>query len=259
VTIQQKLSIDTPEQISLEYELAGPGSRFMALFIDLIIQFAAIFVIAIFIAIGMLMAGVALSSFRSAPTWMQALAVILMFSVQWGYFALFEILWKGQTPGKRQAGIRIISETGREATVYEALARNLLRFVDALPGPYAVGAVVMFLSPQSKRIGDYVAGTVVVHDSKTEDDAIFPNTSNEDVEEGINFAALSTADLEIIETFLQRRLDLPFDIRQKTAEKLECPATFVPVEMRQTGMRGTDYGTRKEAYGGADRESAATG
>ena len=111
---------------------------------------------------------------------MLALTVLPVFAAQWGYFAIFEILWKGQTPGKRQAGIRVINETGREASVYEAVARNLLRAVDALPGPYAVGAIVMFLSPQSKRIGDYVAGTVVIHDRKLEDEAIFFNTSSED-------------------------------------------------------------------------------
>ncbi len=64
-----------------------------------------------------------------------------------------------------------------QVSVYEAVARNLLRVVDALPGPYAVGAIVMFLSPESKRIGDYVAGTVVVHDRNKRRQAIFFNTS----------------------------------------------------------------------------------
>jgi uncharacterized RDD family membrane protein YckC len=216
VTIQQKLSIDTPEQINLEYELAGPGSRFMALFVDLMIQFLAGLVLVIVMAI----AGISLTPFRGGGTWMLALTVLLIFSMQWGYFAGFEILWKGQTPGKRQAGIRVINETGREASVYEAVARNLLRAVDALPGPYALGAIVMFLSPQSKRIGDYVAGTVVVHDRKREDDAIFFNTNNEDIADSIDYAVLSTSDLLLMETFLQRRLDLPLEVRQRTADKL---------------------------------------
>jgi hypothetical protein len=103
--------------------------------------------------------------------------------------------------------------------VYEAVARNLLRAIDALPGPYALGAIVMFLSPESKRIGDYVAGTVVVHDRRREDEAIFFNTSSADAGD-INCAAMSTNDLQVIETFLQRRLDLPFEVRQRTADKL---------------------------------------
>jgi len=216
VTSQQKLSIDTPEQINLEYELAGPGSRFMALFVDLMIQLIA----AIVVLIVMSFAGIAFNPFRSSRNWMMALMLLLIFSVQWGYFAIFEIMWKGQTPGKRQAGIRVINETGREASVYEAVARNLLRVVDAFPGPYALGAIVMFLSPQSKRIGDYVAGTVVVHDRKSEDEAIFFNTSSDDEAEGINCAVLNIDDLHVMETFLLRRLDLPSEVRQKTAERL---------------------------------------
>jgi uncharacterized RDD family membrane protein YckC len=216
VTIQQKPSIDTPEQINLEYELAGPGSRFTALFVDLMIQFLVGVVLVIVLAV----AGVSFILFRGGGSWMLALSVLVIFSMQWGYFAVFEILWKGQTPGKRQAGIRVINETGREASVYEAVARNLLRVVDALPGPYALGAIVMFLSPQSKRIGDYVAGTVVVHDRKREDDAIFFNTSNEDIADAINYGVLSTSDLLVMETFLQRRLDLPPEVRQRTADKL---------------------------------------
>lgn len=216
MTGQQKLSIDTPEQINLEYELAGPGSRFMALFVDLMIQLIAVIVVLIVMSF----AGIAFNPFRSSGNWMLALMLLLIFSVQWGYFAIFEILWKGQTPGKRQAGIRVINETGREASVYEAVARNLLRVVDALPGPYALGAIVMFLSPQSKRIGDYVAGTVVVHDRKSEDEAIFFNTSSDEEAEGINCAVLTTDDLQVMETFLLRRLDLPSEVRQKTAERL---------------------------------------
>ena len=216
MTSQQKLSIDTPEQINLEYELAGPGSRFMALFVDLMIQ--GLCAIAIVIVLGI--AGVAFHPFRGGGTWMLALTVLLMFAVQWGYFAIFEILWKGQTPGKRQAGIRVINETGRAVSAYEAVARNLLRVVDALPGPYAVGAIVMFLSPQSKRIGDYVAGTVVVHDRSAADDAIFFNTRGDDAADDINYATLTTGDLQVMETFLQRRLELPSEVRRKTAEKL---------------------------------------
>jgi uncharacterized RDD family membrane protein YckC len=215
VTSHQKLSIDTPEQINLEFELAGPGSRFMALFVDLMIQALCAIAVVIILAVS----GFAFRSFRASGNWMLASMVLSLFALQWGYFAIFEILWKGQTPGKRQAGIRVINETGREASVYESVARNLLRVVDQLPGPYAVGAIVMFLSPQSKRIGDYVAGTVVVHDRHNEDEAIFFNTRGEDAPD-INYSVLTNDDLRVMETFLQRRLELPLEVRRKTAEKL---------------------------------------
>lgn len=208
----QKLTIDTPEQISLEYEIAGPGSRFMALFVDLMIQVIG----GVVILIALLIAGI--SVVRSG-TWVIAVYVAIAFLLQWGYFAAFEILWKGQTPGKRQAGIRVINETGREASTYEAVARNFLRVVDSIPGVYALGALVMFISPQNKRLGDYVAGTIVIHDRKPEEDDIFFNTKDE-FAEGINFSVLTPDDLNAVETFLQRRLDLSADVRQKTALRL---------------------------------------
>ena len=212
----QKLTIDTPEQITLEYEIAGPGSRFMALFVDLMIQTVA----GIVLMIAVLIAGVTLSSLFVAGTWTIALLVVFIFLLQWGYFAAFEIFWKGQTPGKRQTGIRVINETGREASVYEAIARNLLRALDSLPGVYAVGAIVMFISPQHKRIGDYVAGTIVIHDRKPEDDAIFFNTTSQEVEDGIDYSSLKPSDLQVIETFLQRRLDLEQEVRLRTSTRL---------------------------------------
>jgi uncharacterized RDD family membrane protein YckC len=212
VPYSQKLTIDTPEQISLEYEIAGPGSRFMALFVDLMIQVIA----AILLMIVLLITGF---SFVGRGSWALLVYVLAAFLFQWGYFAIFEIVWKGQTPGKRQAGIRVINETGRGVSVYESVARNLLRAVDSLPGVYALGAVVMFISPQQKRLGDYVAGTVVIHDREPDDDAIFFNT-NDEIPEGINYSALTPNDLQLIETFLQRRLDIEYDVREKTAAKL---------------------------------------
>lgn len=218
MAFSHKLTIDTPEQISIEYEIAGLGSRFMVLFVDLSIQGLAAIVLTIVLAIS----GVSITGLlrRGNANWTVATAIILVFLVQWGYFAIFEIVWKGQTPGKRNAGIRVINESGREASIYEAVARNLLRVIDSLPGAYAVGAVVIFLSPSNKRLGDYVAGTIVVHDHKPEKDTLFFNTDDRDIVATINYKALNAQDLQVIETFLQRRLDLQTEVRQRTAAKL---------------------------------------
>lgn len=217
MTVSEKLSIDTPEQINLEYELAGLGSRFMALFVDTMIQAVAVVVLGIML----LIMGVLFSiPFKSGGTWAMAIMVALVFGAQWCYFTVFEIVWKGQTPGKRQAGIRVINESGRQASVYEAVARNLLRAIDSLPGVYAVGTMVMFLSPQSKRLGDYVAGTVVVHDREPEESSVFFNTTKEQLLENVDYSALNATDIQVIETFLNRRLDLPLDVRRETALRL---------------------------------------
>lgn len=212
-----KLSIDTPEQIGLEYEIAGPGSRFMALFLDLMLQaIAAIVLFFVLLAIGV---PVGLLG-RVKSNWALAAIFLCLFLVQWGYFAAFEIAWKGQTPGKRQAGIRVINESGRQISYYEALTRNLLRVIDSLPTGYALGAVVMFLSPQHKRIGDFVAGTIVVHDRKLDKDTMFFNTAETDVTDAVDYHALSAEDINLIETFLHRRLDLAPAVRRGTAAKL---------------------------------------
>src|SRR6266567_4630300 len=155
------LTLGTPEQIRLELPLAGVGSRFLAIALDTLIQIAigAVFGIAMMAIVSALM----LSS-KTAGMWGMALFFIGVFLLQFGYFVIFEVLWNGQTPGKRMMHLRVIEDSGRPINVYAAVARNLLRLVDSLPGIYAVGILSVLLSSKNKRLGDYVAGTVVVHE-----------------------------------------------------------------------------------------------
>ncbi len=163
-----QLHIHTPEQIALELPLAGIGSRFLGLAIDTLLQ------IVLYIVGSLLLAWIGISGIARyllwVPTsWIPAIAILFFFGVYWGYFAIFEIFWKGQTPGKRLAKIRVIKESGRPINAYEAIARNLMRAIDGLPGMYGAGIVCMMLNAQNRRIGDFVAGTVVVHDQRTEE------------------------------------------------------------------------------------------
>ena len=211
-----KLIIETPEQVQLEFPLAGIGSRFMALFVDSLIQFLALMLL--FILLAILGAGVGLSP--ELGKWTIALYIFAFFLLYWGYFTIFEALWNGQTPGKRQAGIRVIRDSGREITAKEAIGRNLLRAVDMLPGFYAVGIVCVFLSDQNKRLGDYLSGTVVIHDRAPEESQPFWNT-REDAE--VTFAGIEKItfeEIQMIETFLLRRLDLPPTVRQQSAKRI---------------------------------------
>src|SRR5579862_4076140 len=97
--------------------------------------------------------------------WWEAIVSLVGFCINWGYYAIFEALWKGQTPGKRWAGIRVIKDSGRPINAFEAIARNLVRAVDFLPLFYGVGVITMLLNAKNRRLGDYVAGTLVVHES----------------------------------------------------------------------------------------------
>ncbi|HLY60352.1 MAG TPA: RDD family protein [Terriglobia bacterium] len=159
------LTIETPEQIHLEFPLAGVGSRFLALALDMLIQAS---IISVMVIIAVVLSSLFLINFGSQGTWVLALLILGGFLVQLGYFAIFEAVWNGQTPGKRLTHLRVIEDTGRPITVYASVARNLLRIVDSIPGMYAVGIFSVLISRQNKRLGDYVAGTVVVHERPLE-------------------------------------------------------------------------------------------
>ena len=99
---------------------------------------------------------------------MLALLILAAFVLYYGYFAVFETMWSGQTPGKRAIGIRVIAASGRPLGAVDAILRNLLRIVDQMPGMYAVGLLAIFLTSRNQRLGDLAAGTVVVHDRPIE-------------------------------------------------------------------------------------------
>ncbi len=229
--LTDKLTIETPEQTPLEFPLAGIGSRFLALAFDTLIQFAAIFLLGI---VSLLLASSIGKSWQAGGMWAMAAGWLLVFSLYFGYFAVFEAVWNGQTPGKRFTRLRVIQSSGRPVTVYQAVARNLLRIVDQLPGFYAVGILAALLNRQNKRLGDYVAGTVVVHEKAlTEVQPEWGSPGKSGVAR-YNAARLSTDDLQLVETFLQRRSHLSADVRaqmaQQIAERLAQKLAVTPTE-----------------------------
>ena len=198
--------------------LAGIGSRFLAIALDTLIQFALYLVAGI---IFFLILGLGASVMWFIPqTIGPALGIFIIFAIYWGYFAIFEILWKGQTPGKRVAGIRVIKESGRPINAFEAVGRNFLRVVDVLPGVYAVGVVCMMCNKQSRRLGDFVAGTVVVHEKPTE--AVKPawSTAAQTGDTASNLGQVTAEELVLIETYLSRRLELDPQVRLPAAIKI---------------------------------------
>jgi uncharacterized RDD family membrane protein YckC len=215
-----KLAIDTPEQIVLELPLAGIGSRLLAFVFDTLLQLVVFFVVFLVLAVGVTWLAPAMRM-----SWLPAFVVVpglilLVFCLYWGYFAVFEIVWKGQTPGKRYAGIRVIQQTGRSINVFEGIARNLLRAVDALPMMYGVGLVCMILNKQNRRIGDYVAGTVVVHDRAMEEVRPSWSAPAEPSAVRAEVTKLAADDLVLIETYLQRRFELDPAVRTARTERI---------------------------------------
>ncbi len=150
---------ETPEGIALRLRAAGAAPRALAWLIDLAIRAG------VFMSLAMM-----ISLLGEAG---QGLLLILMFVLMWVYPILFELFMDGQTPGKRVVGLRVVHANGTPVGFTASLIRNLMRTVDALPVGYALGFFSCAIDPQARRLGDLVAGTLVVHaDRRRHDDAI---------------------------------------------------------------------------------------
>jgi uncharacterized RDD family membrane protein YckC len=229
----EKLIIETPEQTSIEFPLAGIGSRFLAVAIDTLIQWVVFGVLGlILVAVGFSI-GAGFGQSSSGGVWIVAILVFVFFLMTYGYYILFESIWNGQTPGKRITHIRVIKDSGQPITAIDAVGRNLLRIVDQLPVFYGVGVLCAWISPQSKRLGDYVAGTVVVHEKPFEtvapcwDDLPAAVATHQ---YGAN--RLSPEEFALVEAFLSRRSALDAAVRYDTAagivRRIESKLTMPP-------------------------------
>lgn len=208
------LQIDTPENVTFGYEVAGIGSRFLAALVDTIL--IALLQIIIFGMIFLTLGdGDAISS---APAWVVGLLSFIAFVFFWGYYIFFEILWNGQSPGKRMVGLRVIRADGTPITVAEAVIRNLVRLIDFLPSAYGVGVVAMFVNDKARRLGDLAAGTVVVHDRavQTLDDLAGARLQMQDapvaavpIPTEFPLERMKGREVEILEEYIRRRSGFP--------------------------------------------------
>ncbi len=235
-----KHTIETPEQMALEFAVAGVGSRFLALAIDTLIQIVAGFGVLIVVGVSLGLGGLT-DFFQRQSVWLIAAVVAAIFLLNFGYYAIFEVLWNGQTPGKRKVGIRVIKESGRPLTAAETIGRNFLRILDQLPGFYALGFIVALLNDKNKRLGDFIAGSLVVRETPFE--SLKPawqiggpaSAGEQAASTRLSLADLTLEDLTLIETFLRRRYELAPDVRSRMAgkilEQLKDKVTVPPGEI----------------------------
>ena len=218
-----KLTIETPEQTALEFQVAGIGSRFLALALDVLIQA----LVGLIVGIGgsFAIAGISVVA-PKAGMWGFAIFVVFYFLLYFGYYAFFEIIWIGQTPGKRKVGIRVIKDSGRPLTPAESIGRNLMRIVDWLPFFYAIGMASAFLTKGNKRLGDLVVGSIVVRETSLSDlkpvspmssyaTSPLPSTVG-----SLGAHHLSAEENALIESFLSRRSALDLGVRFHMAEEI---------------------------------------
>lgn len=168
--LSAQYSIETPENVSFSYAVAGVGHRFIAALLDSALLFGALLllnlvVLALLAVAGGMYPADALETGQEssvAEGLVLALFALVNFLIYWGYFIVFELVWNGQTPGKRFARIRIVQADGSPVRPVAVLVRNLVRVIDFMPLGYGVGLLSMLFTRHEQRLGDLAAGTLAV-------------------------------------------------------------------------------------------------
>jgi uncharacterized RDD family membrane protein YckC len=212
-----RLTISTPEGVDLSLTLAGVGSRFIAAFVDAVIQYSTI------IAVGAVLFGT--GGFGAGEDVAAAVFALVFFVVIFVYDVAFEVLASGRTPGKRWNGIRVIRDGGQPIGFLSSTIRNLMRLIDFLPAFYLVGMTSIVVTGKNQRLGDIAAGALVVRElraapqapgalgraaSPPPDDAAAWDTS-----------AITASELGAVRGFLERRREIDPAARRSLAETLE--------------------------------------
>jgi uncharacterized RDD family membrane protein YckC len=234
IATEETLIIETPERVPLHFALASIGNRFLACAVDHALQTLAYLLL--YYIITETTNALNLSGLSGVSKWVVALRIIINFIIWTSYFIIFEWRWNGQTPGKRWLKLRVIREDGRPITFWEAAVRNLLRIFDILPF-YSIGLISIFISPRDQRVGDLVAGTVVVREREAEAptfnqvfDAPVLDTAMRRSFRPVPFTAeissLTEREIEVVETFLRRRWDLPDQARMWMAWRVALPILY---------------------------------
>jgi len=217
-TLDATVDVETPEQVVVSYTLAGIGTRGGAALIDALVILVLTGTLWYAVArLPLLIPGEAPGGFRG---WQNAVLIIGQFLILWGYFVAFEALWDGQTPGKRLLGLRVVRNGGGGVDLGASAARNLLRFVDFLPFGYFVGMISVVANERNQRLGDLVAGTIVVRERLLRDQR--PRAvATAPLDDGPPLvAALSDEQFALLDRFVSREVTLDNDSRARIAGAL---------------------------------------
>lgn len=155
------VAIETPEHIVFHYRVAGPARRALGHVLDLLFCYGVVIFISFIVLLAAAGGGFAFGEVGAAAKAGMGLVLVALFAAQWLYFVVWEALY-GRSPGKMAVGLRVVTTSGRPIGWRAAALRNLLRAADLLPTCYVVGLVSMAISSRFQRLGDLVAGTMVV-------------------------------------------------------------------------------------------------
>ncbi|HEX9059801.1 MAG TPA: RDD family protein [Clostridia bacterium] len=210
--MKKTLEILTPENVHLEYEAAGLGSRHAAALIDSGLQIISIFFVLVCISI--LSSSSVTDIFKNTNhinLFFVAICIILTFIIFFGYFIIFEMALNGQTPGKKLLKLRVIKENGEPLGIWESLTRNILRIIDYIPLLNFIDIFILIFSDKYKRIGDYASSTIVIKTKKEKkvvglEDIMQMYIKNEN--EMVNLYPVNNFEYGVLKEFMERKDNL---------------------------------------------------
>ncbi|MGB3495468.1 MAG: RDD family protein [Elainellaceae cyanobacterium] len=225
-----RFTLKTPERVELEFTLAGIGNRAFALCIDymlwMLIMTGFILLWSFLLdTMRLLIVNELNADADTVIMWMGAIALLIFFGIYIGYFVVFETLWQGQTPGKRIAKIRVIRQDGRPIGLVQATMRALLRPVDDFPFLGLVGGLLIFFVPREKRLGDFIAGTLVVLQEQPPSADALPLAPQStqlaaELPGQSDLSHLMPDDFAVVREYLQRRRELAPKAKESTSLNL---------------------------------------
>jgi uncharacterized RDD family membrane protein YckC len=236
------VAIETPEHIVFRHRVAGPARRFLAYLLDLIICYTAFVVVSFIILLVAIGTAAATNAAESAIAAGIGVLLVILFAIQWVYFAVLEA-WRGRTPGKAALGLRVVTTTGRPIGLRAAALRNVLRAADALPLAYTAGLlslaglVSMSVTRRFQRLGDLVAGTIVVVPERASVAAplvLWPPAQPYELAQLPEEVRLDAEERLAIEMFLRRRA------RLGRARELELAQMIASPLAERFGFRAQD-------------------
>jgi uncharacterized membrane protein SpoIIM required for sporulation len=243
-SLSQTVDIETPELVVLSYTVAGLGSRVYAGAIDLLICIV-MFVTVLFALVFLGATASIMRPMQAAPStaWVTAVLVLAQFTILWGYYVLFEGLRDGQTPGKRAVGLRVVRDGGYSVGFASSAVRNLMRIIDSQPFfTYLFGMAGVALSKSGKRLGDVIAGTLVVREALVRQPATPPRgpASPDEPTSAPLSTTLTDAEFQILERWSERRASLEPERRRQLT-------TQVATRLRQTALSGVEEESNEAA------------
>ena len=190
-----RLRVDSITGVPIELPIAGPGGRSFAFVIDWHIR---VLVAAAWLFPMSLLINNLSQKGSTVPGWLETLDWLPPTLIYFLYHPVLEVLMVGRTPGKRIAGVRIVTTEGTAPSAGALLVRNLFRFIDGLPAFYVVGLAFTVMTARNQRIGDLAAGTLLVYDDSSKAESL-DNLPGAGIRSGI-----STADAELVQDLLER-------------------------------------------------------